>query len=107
MQSTSQRGAAMAPIVLKGTPKQKRNYQRDQFDAAVKALAPVIGGIRSKGIVSIPDVMQCLKDQGIAAPNGKQFTTGSTHRVLTRLAEMNLGPGPRSVSRALTDRWDR
>jgi hypothetical protein len=97
----------MAPIIIPGTPKRKRNYQREHFNAAVKALAPIIAAIRNKGAVSVPDIMECLNDRGVAAPNGGLFTTGSTHRVLTRLAEMTLGPGPRSVSDALTDRWSR
>ena len=97
----------MAPIIVKGTPERKRNYQREQFNTAVKALAPIIAAIRAEGIVGVEETRCQLNAQGVTAPSGGKFNNRSTHRVLTRLEELNLGPGPRSVSQAMRDRWDR
>jgi hypothetical protein len=97
----------MSQIIVRGTPKIKCNDRRDKFNAAVVALAPIIAAIRAKGIVSVPDTMQVLNNDDVAAPNGKAFSNGTMYRVLTRLAEMNLAPRTRSVSRALSDRWEK
>ena len=94
----------MAPIVLKGTPKQKRNHQREQFNAAVKALAPIIATILAEGVIGVEKIRARLNADGIVAPNGGKFSNGSVHRVQRRLLELGLGPKPRSVSRALYDR---
>jgi len=97
----------MAQIILPGTPKRKRNYQREQFNAAVEALATIIAAIRAEGLIGVDEIRDRLNDKGVAAPSGGTFNTRSTHQVLTRLEELNLGPGPRSVSQAMSDRWSR
>ena len=48
--------------------------------------------------------MQALNKQGIAAPSGGRFTFGATHRLLKRLEQLRIGPGPRSVSSAASAR---
>jgi hypothetical protein len=45
-----------------------------------------------------------LNETGVPAPNGAAFTYGTTHRVLRRIRQLGLGPGPRSVSTALSQR---
>ena len=78
--------------------------RRQHFDAAVRRLAPVIAEIRKSGCHRVADVVQALNAQGMSAPNGKGFTFGSTHRVLHRLKQLGLGPGPRSISKAASAR---
>src|SRR6266436_8787689 len=97
----------MAPTVIPGTPKRKGNYKREQFEAAIQALAPIIADIQAEGRFGVEEIRKSLNSQGIKAPSGRKFNNRSTHLALTRLAEMNLGPGPRSVSHAMRDRWDR
>jgi hypothetical protein len=97
----------MASMIVAGTPKRKRNYRREQFDSAVRALAPIIAAIRAEGVIGIEAIRDRLNLEGVMAPGGRKFSTGSTQRIVERLAELNLGAGPRSVSQALRDRWDR
>lgn len=85
---------------------EKKNHRLNQHLDAARTLAPVIAEIRSRGWVSVEEIRARLNDQGISPPFGKRFTTGSTHRLLKRIAELQLGPALRSVSRALSDRFD-
>ena len=94
-------------IIIRHRVPLKRNHRREQFDAAIRELAPAIASVRAEGYVGIEDIMKRLNDDGITAPNGGRFTLGAMHRVLTRLGQLGLGPGPRSVSGALSDRWTR
>src|SRR6202030_2509695 len=74
------------------------------FNAAVTRLAPYIAAVRKAGHQKVEDIMKELNDQGVAAPNGKCFTFGTMHRILERLEELDLGPGPRTVSKAASSR---
>lgn len=94
-------------IILKGTPKQKRNYQREQFNVAVKALAPIIAALRREGIIGVEEIRDRLNAEGFIAPSGRKFSTAAMHRIMIRLTELSLGPPPRSVSEALCDRATR
>jgi len=67
-------------------------------------LAPAVAEAREKGYWTVEDIMQYLNEQGVEPPTGQYFTSGTTHRLLTRLEELKLGPGPRSVSKAATQR---
>jgi hypothetical protein len=97
----------MASMIIAGTPKRKQNYRREQFNSAVRALAPIIAAIRAEGVIGVEEIRDRLNLEGVMAPDGGKFSTGSTHRIVGRLAELNLGAGPRSVSQALRDIWDR
>ena len=55
-----------------------------------------IGGSDHRSVIRIP--------QKPTAPNGRLFTYGSTRRVLRRMQELGIGPGPRSISSAGTQR---
>jgi hypothetical protein len=101
------KGCAMAAIILKGTPKQKRNYQRELFNAAVRALAPIVAALRAEGVIGVEEMRDRLNADGLVAPSGGKFSTGAMYRIQVRLAELNLGPPSRSVSRALSDRSTR
>jgi hypothetical protein len=94
-------------FIIKGSPKRKANFRHQQFNAAVKALAPVIAAIRAEGVIGVEEIRDRLNAEGFVAPSGGKFSTGTMDRIIKRLAELNLGPKPRSASQALTDRWDR
>jgi hypothetical protein len=81
--------------------------RRRQFDEAIGAVAPKINGYRSAGTHDIRNLAQCLNDAGIPAPSGGPFTYGTMRRVLLRMAELQLGPGPRTLARAAAQRPPR
>lgn len=74
------------------------------FNETVRALASWIALVRNEGNRSVEEIMKALNAHGVPAPNGKAFTYGTTHRVLKRLKELGLGDGPRSVSKANSQR---
>lgn len=96
------------PVIFPSTPRPPTaippNPRRRQHDDAVKKLAGVIAEVRNEGHKGVEAIMDALNARGIAAPNGKLFTFGTTHRILWRLFELNLGPRPRTVSEALSAR---
>jgi hypothetical protein len=82
----------------------KRRGRGLGFDRRVAALAPAIKALRSEGVLAIHEIMKRLNDAGVAAPNSRRFSFGTTHRVVRRLKQLGLGEGPRSVSDALKQR---
>jgi hypothetical protein len=87
-------------IVIKGTEHKALNGRAAHFDRAVRALAPTVVQLQQSGVTAVEALQNVLNAKGVAAPNGKQFTFGTTHRVLIRLKQLGLGHGPRSVSEA-------
>jgi hypothetical protein len=79
-------------------------HRRGQFNAAVGELAPIVAEIRNNGVQDVRGIAKCLNERGIAAPSGRPFVYTSTLRVLKRLEQLQLGPGPRSLSAAATTR---
>jgi hypothetical protein len=93
------------PVIFIGHTKRVERHGRGRgFDRRVAVLAPVINALRSEGVHAIHEIMKRLNDAGIPAPNGGAFTYGSTFRVLRRMPQLRLGPGPRSVSTAVSQR---
>jgi len=87
------------PVFYRGAPlKPKRNPRGQHFDTAVTRLAPFIAEARAAGHKSVVAIMDYLNENGVKPPTGKVFTAGTMHRILVRLEELHLGPGPRSVS---------
>jgi hypothetical protein len=79
-------------------PTPKRGPRGQHFDEAVRRLAPYIAEAREAGHKSVQAIMNFLNDGGVQPPTGKAFNSGTMHRILVRLEELNLGPGPRSPS---------
>jgi hypothetical protein len=89
------------PALLAPSRKQP-GPRRRHFDQAVRKLAPAIAEIRNEGSRGVKEIMDALNARGVAAPNGKVFTFGTTHRVLRRLYQLGLGPkAPNSVQGAV------
>jgi hypothetical protein len=63
--------------------------------------------IRAEGVAGVEKIRDRLNVEGVVAPSGLKFSTGSVHRIIIRLVELNLGTPPRSVSQALSDRWQQ
>lgn len=84
-----------------------RGNRGRHFDLAVASLAPVISELRSAGICNIRQLASCLNDRGLLAPSGGPFSYATTRRVLRRLGELHLGPGPRTLGQAATQRAPR
>lgn len=81
--------------------------RKKQFDQAVRTLAPKINEYRSAGPHDIRKLAQYLNDAGIPAPSGGPYTYGTLRRVLLRIAELQLGPVPRTLATAATQRSPR
>jgi hypothetical protein len=96
----------MPVIIHRRTPPPPKppGPRRRYFDQAVRKLAPMVAEVREAGHKSVEEIMHALNARRIAAPNGKVFTFGTTHRVLCRLYELGLGPKLRTVSQALSAR---
>jgi hypothetical protein len=94
------------PVIINRTPVPPRRVppRTKHFNAAVTRLAPSIAEARKAGHQKVEDIMKELNDQEVAAPNGNRFTFGTMHRILERLEELGLGPGPRTVSEAVSAR---
>ena len=95
------------PIIVISRAIRKRGRRGQHFDAAVTRLAPAIDQARKQGYLTEEAIMNCLNETGVPAPTGRRFTAGSIHRVLTRLEELGLGPGPRPASVAAWTRPSR
>ena len=95
--------------VVTFSPEQSVQRRRNggQFDRAVEGLAPMINQLRSAGITNIRELAKRLNAAGRLAPSGRPLTYGTMHRVLKRLNELRLGPGPRSLSTAAAQRAPR
>jgi hypothetical protein len=86
------------PVIVHGIPpKPKRRPRRQHFNSAVTRLAPFIAEARAAGHKSVEAIRAYLNERGVKPPTGEVFTAGTMHRILVRLEELNLGPGPRSV----------
>src|SRR5438132_1480250 len=83
---------------------ERRGSRGRHFDAVIETLAPGINGFRSAGIHDIRKLVASLNDAGIPAPNGGPFTYGTLRRVLVRMRQLYLGPGPRTLATAATQR---
>jgi hypothetical protein len=97
------------PVYFK-QPKQQvvsRGNRGRHFDLAVVDLAPVIEQLWSAGVRNIRQMAGCLNAKALPAPSGGPFTYGATRRVLTRLRELHLGPGPRTLGQAARQRAPR
>ena len=81
-----------------------RGNRGRHFDLAAASLAPAINELRSDGICNIRQLVKRLNDKGLLAPSGGPFTYATTRRVLRRLNELHLGPGPRTLSQAAAQR---
>ncbi len=97
------------PIHIKKSEQQLdvRGNRGRHFDLAVTPLAPVINELRSAGISNVRQLASCLNDRGLQAPSGRPFSYATTLRVLRRLRELNLGPGPRTLGQAARQRDPR
>lgn len=96
------------PVIIHGIPpKPKRRPRRQHFNSAVTRLAPYIAEARAAGHKSVVAIMNYLNELGVKPPTGEVFTEGTMHRILVRLEELNLGPGPRSVSQGALARPSR
>jgi len=91
-------------VKVRPQPKPKRGPRGQHYDEAIRRLAPAFGEARETGRWSVDDIMQYLNEQGVKPPTGKYFSSGTTFRALTRLEELGLGPGPRTVSAAASER---
>jgi hypothetical protein len=108
MLSSAQEGDQIMPVFVRGVPlKPKRKPRRQHFDNAVTRLRPFIAEARAAGHKRVKAIMNFLNEGGVKPPTGKVFTDGTMYRILVRLEELNLGPGPRSVSRAAEARPSR
>jgi hypothetical protein len=94
------------PVTINGAPLRapKVSPRSQPYNAAVRKLAPLISEIRVEGHVATHEIMNALNDRGVAAAGGGRFTYGTTYRVLVRLEQLGLGPGPRTVSAAVSAR---
>jgi hypothetical protein len=90
--------------IVKATKRQARALM---FDRAVKALAPAINELRSAGVRDIRGLMRRLNGAAMRAPTRGPFNYSSTRRVLRRIQELHLGPGPRTISTAASQRPPR
>lgn len=97
----------MPVIIIPATKCVQRHGRGRQFDRAVKALGPSISQLRSEGVHNIRELAKRLNDAGISSPSGGPFNYSSVRRVLRRLAQLNLGRGPRSPSTAASQRPPR
>ena len=91
-------------------PKQQlvsRGNRRHHFEQAVRALAPVMNELRSAGIYNVRQLTSALNDRGLEAPSGGPFSYTTTRRVLRRLEQLHLGPGPRTLGQAARQRPPR
>jgi hypothetical protein len=70
----------------------------------VRALTSQVAEVRKEGARTVEEITKALNAGGVLAPSGKPFTYTTTHRVLKRLAKLGLGDGPRSVSKANSER---
>jgi hypothetical protein len=93
--------------IRRGTKTGTPGRRRANFDQEVRALAPLISNFRAAGILRIRDLVAYLNENNVRAPSGKKFSFGTLRRVLRRLEELQLGEGPRSLSRAASERAAR
>ena len=63
--------------------------------------------LRLAGICNIRQLASCLNDRSLQAPSGGPFSYATTRRVLRRLRELHLGPGPRTLGQAARQRAPR
>jgi hypothetical protein len=93
------------PVIIRSSSKPvPPRGRRGQFNAVVRELAPIVVEIRNDGVQDVRGIAKCLNERGIIAPSGRPFAYTSTLRVLKRLEQLRLGPGPRSLSAAATAR---
>jgi hypothetical protein len=78
----------------------RRGDRGRHFDLAVACLAPAINELWSAGVRNIRQMANCLNERGVLAPSGGPFSYATTRRVLRRLKELHLGPGPRTLGQA-------
>jgi hypothetical protein len=95
------------PVDLKKQDVGPRSNRGQHFDVAVTSLAPVISELRLAGICNIRQLASCLNDRSLQAPSGGPFSYATTRRVLRRLRELHLGPGPRTLGQAARQRAPR
>jgi hypothetical protein len=93
-------------IVSKGKEPRLKDHKAG-FDQAVEALVPMIKQFRSEGSSNIRELAKRLNAAGRVAPSGRPFTYTTMRRVLKRMNELHLGPGPRSLSTAASQRTPR
>jgi hypothetical protein len=101
------KGGWVVPVILRRPEVAKRRGRGGHFDRKVEALAATVKRVRSEGVRDIRGLMKRLNETGIPAPNGKAFSFGSLRRVLRRMQQLYLGPGPRTMSAAASQRPPR
>jgi hypothetical protein len=101
------------PVVFKGKVTTKTETcnkaartgnRRKHFEACVQKLVPIIRELRAAGVKDIRTFMERLNAMGIAAPNGGPFSYGTMLRVWERAKALGLDEGPRSQSKAASER---
>ena len=95
----------MVIVIKRPAPKRRGNRGRN-FDETAKAIAPEIIALWDKGVRTTRGLAKALNDAGVPAPGGKSFDYSKVRRVLRRMQELGLGPGPQSPRAAANHRVD-
>ena len=82
----------------------RKGNRRKHFDGCVEKLVPLIQQLRAEGVKDIRTFMERVNAMGILAPNEGRFSYGTMRRVLKRAKELGLDAGPRSLSRAASEK---
>lgn len=93
------------PVKFRAAPTGGSPVEISRFDAFVRKLAPIINELREeRSCRSTRKLQDRLNQIGEAGRNGRPLSYGTMRRVLQRMAQLQLGPGPSSRSRAAQDR---
>jgi hypothetical protein len=76
-------------------------------DDVIRDLAPIIAEIRKAGHHGNAEIAKRLNEKGLRAPSGGPFSPETTRRIQKEIKRRGLGPGPRTVSAALSARADK
>ncbi len=76
-------------------------------DDVIRDLAPIFAEIRKAGHHGNAEIAKCLNEKGLRAPSGGPFSPETTRRIQKEMKRRDLGPGPRTVSAALSARADK
>ena len=92
------------PIIIHGRPLHVRGNRGRHFDLKVRTLAPSIAEVRASGSLDVRQIAKCLNERGLVGSSGRPLSYGAMHRILVRLEKLHLGPGPRTRSKAASNR---
>jgi hypothetical protein len=93
----------MPVIIHPLIPKKEANRSRS-FNKYVCEIASEIAAVRVAGNYEVAKIAQALTERGVRAPSGGQLTYTTMRRILKRLHKLKLGPGPLSISEAVSRR---